>query len=100
MELEFDKLAEQGNIMLQVSARDLTEFANKLLSERENMMEERVRLLKEEHYYSTKEVEKKFGVSKPTIYKWQREGFIKARKLGGKNVWLHSEIEKMMFVKY
>jgi predicted DNA-binding transcriptional regulator AlpA len=99
MELDIEQLAASG-ITLQLSAKDLMRFAEKLLLQKEQMMENKIRLLNEETYYTTKEVQEKFKVSRQTIFAWQRSGLVKPRKLGGKNMWLHSEILKIMYVKY
>ena len=78
------------NIMLVISAADLKEFALKLLTERENSFS------KSDKYLTIAETVEKYGISKPTLWRWSKEGYLPKVKLGGKCFYRESDIIKLM----
>jgi predicted DNA-binding protein YlxM (UPF0122 family) len=101
MKIDLKQLSQNGNVSINLSAKDLLSFAHTLLAEKQKLMEENILRMQTEKYYTTKEVQKTFKVSRQTIFQWQKQGFIKAQKISkNKNLWLHSDIVKMMFVKH
>lgn len=78
------------NIQLVISAADLKEFALELLAERENSFS------KSDKYLTIAETIEKYGISKPTLWRWSKEGFLPKVKLGGKCFYRENDIIKLM----
>ena len=78
------------NIQLVVTAADLKEFALELLAEREKSSTQ------SEKYLTIAETVEKYGISKPTLYRWSRLDYLPKVKLGGKSFYRESDIIKLM----
>ena len=65
------------NIQLVISAADLKEFALELLAEREKS------LTKSNNNLTIAETVEKYGISKPTLWRWSKIGYLPKVKLGG-----------------
>ncbi len=78
------------NIQLVVTAADLKEFALELLEEREKYS------AKSDKYLTIAETVEKYGISKPTLWRWSKEGYLPKVKLGGKCFYRESDIIKLM----
>ena len=78
------------NIQLVISAADLKEFALELLAEREKSS------TKSDKYLTIAETAEKYGVSKPTLWRWSKEGYLSKVKLGGKCFYRESDIIKLL----
>ena len=78
------------NIQLVISAADLKEFALELLEEREKSSTQ------SEKYLTLAETAKKYGISKPTLWRWSKIVYLPKVKLGGKSFYRESDIIKLM----
>ena len=78
------------NIQLVISAADLKEFALELLAEREKSSTQ------SEKYLTIAETVEKYGISKPTLYRWSRLDYLPKVKLGGKSFYRENDIIKLM----
>ena len=78
------------NIQLVVTAADLKEFALELLEEREKYS------AKSDKYLTIDETVEKYGISKPTLWRWSKEVYLPKVKLGGKCFYRESDIVKLM----
>ena len=78
------------NIQLVISAADLKEFALELLAEREKYSAKSVK------YLTIAETVEKYGISKPTLWRWSKGGYLPKVKLGGKSFYRESDIIKLM----
>ena len=78
------------NIQLVISAADLKEFALELLAEREKASTQ------PEKYLTIAETVEKYGISKPTLWRWSRIGYLPKVKLGGKSFYRESDIIKLL----
>lgn len=52
--------------------------------------------LKEESFITTEQVCNKYGVSKPTLWRWDKSGKLKAKRLGRKVLYSEASIIKAM----
>ena len=52
--------------------------------------------LKEESFITTEQVCNKYGVSKPTLWRWDKSGKLKAKRLGRKVLYSETSIIKAM----
>lgn len=78
------------NIQLVISAADLKEFALELLVEREKHSN------RPDKYLTIPETVEKYGISKPTLWRWSKEGYLPKVKLGGKCFYRERDIIKLM----
>ena len=78
------------NIQLVVTAADLKEFALELLAEREKASTQ------SDKYLTIAETVEKYGISKPTLWRWSRIGYLPKIKLGGKSFYRESDIIKLL----
>ena len=78
------------NIQLVISAADLKEFALELLAEREKS------LTKSNNYLTIAETVEKYGISKPTLWRWSRIGYLPKIKLKKKSFYRESDIIKLL----
>ena len=78
------------NIQLVISAADLKEFALELLTECEKHSN------RPDKYLTIPETVEKYGISKPTLWRWSKEGYLPKVKLGGKCFYRESDIIKLM----
>ncbi|RYD57611.1 MAG: DNA-binding protein [Sphingobacteriales bacterium] len=46
--------------------------------------------------YTTKEVCTLLGITPPTLIKYRKQGKIRAKQMGGKNIYLKSEVNKFL----
>lgn len=86
-------LSSDSDVMLVVSAADLKEFAMDLMEERENSSKLATRSSK---YLTITETVEKYGISKSTLWRWSKEGYLPKVKLGGKCFYCESDIIKFM----
>ena len=82
-----------SNVMLVMSAADLKEFALELMDECANSSKSRK---KSDNYLTIAETVEKYGISKPTLWRWSKDGYLPKVKLGGKCFYRESDITKLM----
>ena len=86
--------AMQGsNTLLIVSSDDLKEFAFSIIEEAKKMAMESER---KEKYLTEAEVCKILNVTHTTLWRWNKKGDLKSRKIGRRKMWALSEIENLM----
>lgn len=86
-------LKTESNIQLVVNAADLKEFAVTIM---EAAKKEAEAAKKPEKWLTRFECAKMFGISTNTLWRWQRDGYLVPNKVGRKNLYKLSEVEKMM----
>lgn len=90
---ELLKAADGANITLSVTPADLKEFALAIIEEAKEL----AKIEKEPEVYMTPdEVMKICGVSKNTLWRWNRDKYLCKIKLGRKNFYKRADIEKLM----
>lgn len=91
-----DIIKQNQNVQLVVSASDLRELVNEWCDEREAQKEaERLAVEKVERISST-DVEKTLGVTSATLWRWAKSGYLVPIKVGRKNVYLKSDIDRIL----
>ena len=88
-----ETLNTNPNTLLVISAADLKEFALELMDERNNSSKSGNR---SDKYLTITETEKKYGISKTTLWRWSKDGYLPKVKLGGKCFSRESDITKLM----
>ena len=82
-----------NNISITVGISDLKEFGLSLIEEGRAMgRAERV----QETYLTPDEVAKMLGVSKSTLWRWNKNGYLKHTKCGRRPFYKKSDIDKIM----
>ena len=83
-------IATNPNIQLVVTAADLKEFALELLAEREKSATQ------SDKYLTIAETVEKYGISKSTLWRWSKIGYLHKVKLGRKSFYRESDIIMLM----
>ncbi|MBO6034001.1 MAG: helix-turn-helix domain-containing protein [Prevotella sp.] len=89
----------QGNVQLVVSAADLRELVNEWCDEREALKEAERKSMVEDERISQTEVEKTLGVTSATLWRWAKSGYLVPKKVGRKNIYLKSDIDRILHSK-
>lgn len=83
-----------NNISITVGISDLKEFGLSLIEEGRAMgRAERV----QETYLTLDEVAKMLGVSKSTLWRWNKSGYLRNIKCGRKSFYKKSDVENLIF---
>lgn len=91
-----DILASDANVILQVSAKDLKEFAqNILIGAKSVAMIEAEAAATSDQLISVDEAARLLSVSKMTLYRWDKSGILKKVEIGGKRRYRKGDIERL-----
>ena len=74
-----------------VSLQDLKEFLREIVKEVDN--ENRV---EKEEYYSSDQVMRRLKIAEATLYRWTREKYLSAVKIGHRNLYRQSDVEALL----
>ena len=93
--MKIEQFLGQPNVNITVTPADLQEFA---LSIVEKMMGElsMASANKVEQYLTPDETAAKLGVSKNSLWRWNKIGYLRHVKVGRKSLYLLSEVEKLL----
>ncbi len=87
-------------MVLQLKKEDLKEFANQiLLGAKSIAMLEAEAAATSDQLLSIDEAAKLLSVSKMTLYRWDKNGYLKKMEIGGKRRYRLSDIEKLVGCK-
>lgn len=87
-----DLIKENPSIIIAISAADLIEFGKNIASESAKIV-----LAKFEYkMYTPDEVMGKFNICRATLWRWDKEGFIKGKKIGQRKYYSEDEINNAM----
>ena len=92
--MSISEIVSQGNVQLVLSASDLKELLLGLMAEVSQKNEDQEE--KEDVEMSSDEVAKRLGVTKTTLWRWQKTGYLIPTKVGRKCFYHSSQIEKLM----
>lgn len=84
--------ANGANALLVVSADDLRDFANQLITSTKRIVEAQYK----DVYYSVEDLCALLHVSETTIYNYQRKGKLKPIKMEGRTLYARADVEKAM----
>lgn len=86
-----------GNVQIVVTPEDLKEFALAIMEDARNMERERMeRERKADERLSSRQVCEQYEVSYATLWRWTKIKYLKPHKLGMKNYYMRSDIEKII----
>lgn len=84
--------ANGANALLVVTADDLRDFANQLITSTKRIIEAQYK----DVYYSVEDLCALLHVSETTIYNYQRKGKLKPIKMEGRTLYARADVEKAM----
>lgn len=84
--------ANGANALLVVTADDLRDFANQLITSTKRIVEAQYK----DVYYSVEDLCALLHVSETTIYNYQRKGKLKPIKMEGRTLYARADVEKAM----
>lgn len=88
-------ISNSANVTISVSPTELREFALELIEEVSNR--KRKEAEKEaDTYLTANEVADKFSVSKPTLWRWDKIGYLKPVRVGRKPYYRRSDVEALL----
>ena len=91
-----DLLLSPENMVLQLKKEDLKEFANQiLLGAKSIAMLEAEAAATSDQLLTIDEAAKLLSVSKMTLYRWDKNGYLKKVEIGGKRRYRKSDIERL-----
>lgn len=89
-------LLSSENMVLQLKKEDLKEFANQiLLGAKSIAMLEAEAAATSDQLLTIDEAAKLLSVSKMTLYRWDKNGYLKKVEIGGKRRYRKSDIERL-----
>ena len=98
MNLE-DILKNGSNVSITICAKDLLEVINYTVSVTRKELEQCIIEDKLEAYMTPKDVSVMLGVHVTTLWHWNKRNYLKPIEVGGKRVYLQSEIKAMLSKK-
>lgn len=84
-------LNSNSNVSITISAIELKEFANSLIDEAVARFTPH-----EETYITALQASKRLGVDRSTLWRWDKENYLKTVKIGSKVRYKLSDIEKIL----
>lgn len=79
-----------------MKASDLVEANKRLIKEVRTSLEEEIRTELDDKYLSREEVAKMLNVTLPTLWRWEKVGYLKPSHMGGKVLYRLSEVRNIM----
>ena len=83
-------------INLTITASDLKDFAAQLIAETKEQLEQEVSDSKAETYLSSEKVMQMMEISKSTLWRWKKRGYLVPVRLGNNDRYKFSDIKKIM----
>ncbi len=90
--MNIGKILELGdNVTIAVSGADLKEFGMSLIAEAKSLQPQQPT----ERYLSAEEVCQMLNVSANTLWRWNRDGYLRSIKVGRKSMYRLSDLNKL-----
>ncbi len=87
---------EHPNMIISISVGDLVKANEKLISDAVCNLERRITDAATETYPSANKVAEMLSVSKPTLWRWEKCGYLKPFRIGGKVRYKMSDVKKLL----
>ena len=91
-----DFLTNNPNINITVSAAELLTVVDYAISRTRSEFDESKNDSKKEAYYTIAEAAKELQVSKPTLWRWAKQGYLVPISIGGKRRYRMSDINQIL----
>ncbi len=91
--MSINNLIEQDrNVQLVVNAADLKELFLEWSKEKDSQ----IQATKEDQYLSPNDTVAILRISKPTLWRWEKQGFLVPTKIGGKKYFRKSDVDTLL----
>jgi predicted site-specific integrase-resolvase len=94
-----DFISNGANVSITISATDLQEVINYTITKTRMELEKVISDDKAEVYLSPSETAKLLKISSTTLWHWNKRNYLTPVEVGGKRVYLQSEIKAMLSKK-
>lgn len=95
--MDITKLIESGqNISVTVTAKDLKQFADTIITEACSKLERSLVEDRTESLMTIDQVAVKLGVSRMTLYRWDKSNYLRTIEVGGEKRYRLSDINKII----
>jgi len=91
-----DIINSGANVSLTISASDLIEVINCAITATRRELEQSVTSDKMEAYLTAEEVAEMIGVTKVTLWRYAKKGYLTPIEVGGKRKYLKSDIKALL----
>ena len=85
-----------GSIKLEISGDDLLEFSNELINRAKNELAVEIAEARRERNLTKEEVKQICEVCNTTLWHWDRKGYLKTVKIGGKVRYRMSDLRRIL----
>lgn len=89
-------IATGANITLTIYLQDLIEFHREVIDDTKRKLEQEIIENKAEKYIDRKRVKELLDVDDTTLWRWNKRGYLKCIKIGGKVRYAMSDIKKLL----
>ena len=94
--MKLNDLVEHGaDITVAIKIGDLLLFADNLIQRAKNELATPPATVNEDKLVTADELCRMLNIKKPTLYKWQRQGYIAPVHIGGRSFYRHSDISEI-----
>ncbi|WP_294591705.1 helix-turn-helix domain-containing protein [uncultured Rikenella sp.] len=98
--LKLEELINGGaNITLAISSADLKEFAQAVADATRLKIEREIADGKTEMLYTIEYVAEKLSVNRSTLWRWDKNGYLKVIEIGGQRRYRKSDIDRILNAK-
>lgn len=91
-----DLIATGANITLTIYLQDLIEFHREVIDDTKRKLEQEIIDNKAEKFIDRKRVKELLDVDDTTLWRWNKRGYLKCIKIGGKVRYAMSDIKKLL----
>ena len=92
----YDLLTESPTLNITINAGQLIEVIDYAVNKRQEVFEQRVKENESEKYLSPKETTELLKVSKSTLWRYNKTGYLKTIEIGGKRRYRLSEVKRLL----
>jgi len=85
-------IEQERNVQLVVNAVDLKELFLEWSKEKDSQ----IQATKEDQYLSPNDTVAILRISKPTLWRWEKQGFLVPTKIGGKKYFRKSDVDTLL----
>ena len=87
---------ECGNLTLSIKAGELVEAIDYCINKTRRELEQQITDANSETYPSPDQVAKTLDVTKTTLWRWQKQGYLVPVEIGGKRRYRMSDVKKIL----
>ncbi|WP_411898131.1 helix-turn-helix domain-containing protein [Elizabethkingia occulta] len=80
--------------MIHIDSKSFGQFIQEII--RKELSEYKVNTQEEKEYYTREETSKLLNVSYPTLFQWNRDGILKARKIGKRVYYSKEDVKEAL----